>query len=283
MEANPMSEAYLPMLMAALALFGILSGFRVGMVLAGTAALFILAAQRALGGSSAGMGISVLVIGVLMAASSGIVGASVVLLALLALPRLQEAGFDKPSSAGLVAASGTLAILIPPSVMLIVLGDQLQTPVPDMFSGAIGPGLLLVLVYGLYIVWRARGLPRPEKTESKSIFQLLFDLGPLLALVICVLGSIIAGIATPTEASGLGAFGAVLITIMYRQFSIAMLMSAAKQTVITTSLVLFVMIGATCFSAVFKGIGGDEWVESGILAFGNDPYTVLFVVMASIF
>jgi len=328
-----MSEALLPMSMATIALAGILAGYRVGMVLAGTAALFIVvsdlpfayfnllvsriyanvlsnwllvaipmfifmgliletsgvaerslrAAQRALGGSAAGMGISVLVIGVLLAASSGIVGASVVLLALLALPRLEEAGFDKPSSAGLVAASGTLAILIPPSVMLIVLGDQLQTPVPDMFSGAIGPGLLLVLVYGLYIVWRAKGLPQPKPAASNSIFKLLFDLGPLLALVLCVLGSIVAGIATPTEASGLGAFGALLITILYRQFSTTMLMRAARQTVITTSLVLFVMIGATCFSAVFKGIGGDDWVEAGILAFGNEPYTVLFVVMVSIF
>ena len=128
-----------------------------------------------------------------MAASSGIVGASVVLLALLALPRLEEAGFDKATSAGLVASSGTLAILIPPSVMLIVLGDQLKTPVPEMFAGAIGPGLLLVVVYGLYVIWRAWGLPALARTERLSIPRLIFDLGPLLALVVCVLGSIIAG------------------------------------------------------------------------------------------
>jgi tripartite ATP-independent transporter DctM subunit len=105
----------------------------------------------------------------------------------------------------------------------------------------------------------------------------------LLVLVISVLGSIIAGIATPTEASGLGAFGAVLITILYRCFSWTMLMDAARKTVITTSLVLFVMIGATCFSAVFKGVGGDDLVEAGITAFGTEPFTVLAVVMASIF
>lgn len=328
-----MSESVLPLAMAALTLTGILAGYRVGMVLAGSAGLFILvsdlptaffnllvsriyanvlsnwllvaipmfilmglileisgvgerslrAAQRALGGSAAGMGVSVLVIGVLLAASSGIVGASVVLLALLALPRLEEAGYDKPTSAGLVAASGTLAILIPPSVMLIVLGDQLQTPVPDMFAGAIGPGLMLVLIYGLYIVWRARGLPAMPKRERVSPWKTLFDLGPLLALVISVLGSIIAGIATPTEASGLGAFGAVVITIIYGQFSFKMLMEAAKKTVVTVAVVLFVMIGATCFSAVFKGVGGDDLVEAGIMAFGNEPYTVLMVVMAAIF
>jgi tripartite ATP-independent transporter DctM subunit len=328
-----MSESILPLTMAALTLAGILAGYRVGMVLAGSAAIFILvsdlpvaffnllvsriyanvlsnwllvaipmfifmgliletsgvaerslrAAQRALGGSAAGMGLSVLVIGILLAASSGIVGASVVLLALLALPRLEEAGYDKSTSAGLVASSGTLAILIPPSVMLIVLGDQLKTPVPDMFAGAIGPGLLLVLVYGLFVAWRARGLPRMITVDRPTPLRLLFDLGPLLVLVISVLGSIIAGIATPTEASGLGAFGAVLITILYRCFSWTMLMDAARKTVITTSLVLFVMIGATCFSAVFKGVGGDDLVEAGITAFGTEPFTVLAVVMASIF
>ena len=328
-----MSEELLPIAMAALTLTGILAGYRVGMVLAGAAAIFILvsdlptaffsilvsriyanvlsnwllvaipmfifmgliletsgvaerslrAAQRALGGSAAGMGISVLVIGVLLAASSGIVGASVVLLALLALPRLQEAGFDKETSAGLIASSGTLAILIPPSVMLIVLGDQLKTPVPDMFAGAIGPGLLLVAVYSVYIIWKARKLPALPRTDRISIARLLFDLGPLLALVVSVLGSIIAGFATPTEASGIGVFGALLITILYRKFSFEMLMNSARQTVITTSLVLFVLIGATCFSAVFKGIGGDDLVEAGITAFGTDPYTVLAVVMISIF
>ncbi|WP_235607829.1 TRAP transporter large permease subunit, partial [Roseovarius indicus] len=213
-----MSDTALPLAMAALTLTGILAGYRVAMVLAGSAALFILvsdlptayfnlltsriyanvlsnwllvaipmfifmglvlektgvaerslrAAQQALGGSAAGMGISVLVIGVLLAASSGIVGASVVLLALLALPRLQETGYDKPTSAGLIAASGTLAILIPPSVMLIVLGDQLQTPVPDMFAGAIGPGLLLVAVYGILVAIRARTLPRAPRPEGRA-------------------------------------------------------------------------------------------------------------------
>ena len=229
------------------------------------------------------MGLSVLVIGVLLAASSGIVGASVVLLSLLALPRLLEAGYGDRTSAGLVTASGTLAILIPPSVMLIILGDQLQTPVPSMFAGAIGPGLLLVVVYAAYVMWRANGLPRQAAVGATSPFRLLLDLGPLLALVVSVLGSIIAGIATPTEASGVGAFGAVVITILYRQFSFAMLMKAATQTVITTSTVLFLMIGATCFSAVFKGVGGDDLVEAGIMAFGDGPFTVLAVVMVAIF
>lgn len=329
-----MSETALPLAMAALTLAGILAGYRVAMVLAGSAALFILvsdlptayfnlltsriyanvlsnwllvaipmfifmglvlektgvaerslrAAQQALGGSAAGMGISVLVIGVLLAASSGIVGASVVLLALLALPRLQETGYDKPTSAGLIAASGTLAILIPPSVMLIVLGDQLQTPVPDMFAGAIGPGLLLVAVYGILVAIRARNLPRAPRPEGRANpLRLLLDLGPLLSLIVIVLGSIIAGYATPTEASGLGAFGAILVALLYRRFDLSVIMDAARQTVTTTSMVLLVMIGATCFSAVFKAIGGDDMVETAITAFGTDPLTVLAVVMGAIF
>lgn len=328
-----MSDSLLPLAMAALTLAGIMAGYRVGMVLAGAAALFILisdlpvaffnllvsriyanvlsnwllvaipmfimmglilemsgvaerslrAAQKALGGSAAGMGISVLVIGVLLAASSGIVGASVVLLALLALPRLAEAGYDKPTSAGLIAASGTLAILIPPSVMLIVLGDQLQAPVPDMFAGAIGPGLMLVVAYGIYVIWKARKLPFLPRESDVSYLKILFDLGPLLALVISVLGSIVAGVATPTEASGLGAFGAVLITLLYGRFSFAMLLGAATKTVVATSVVLFVMIGATCFSAVFKGVGGADLVKAGVMAFGSDPFTVLAVVMGAIF
>ncbi|WP_434055458.1 MAG: TRAP transporter large permease subunit [Roseibium sp.] len=328
-----MSETILPLAMAGLTLGAILLGYRVGMVLAGSAALFILisdlpiaffnlltsriyanvlsnwllvaipmfifmglilevsgvaerslrAAQKALGGSAAGMGVSVLVVGVMLAASSGIVGASVVLLSLLALPRLLEAGYDKPTSAGLVTASGTLAILIPPSVMLIILGDQLQTPVPSMFAGAIGPGLLLVLVYAAFVIWRSRGLPRITGYERAAPLKILLDLGPLIGLVIAVLGSIIAGIATPTEASGLGAFGAVLMTALYGRFSLATLMEAARKTVVTTSTVLFLMIGATCFSAVFKAVGGDDLVEAGIMAFGDGPYIVLAVVMISIF
>ena len=329
-----MTDTALPLAMAALTLAGILAGYRVAMVLAGSAALFILvsdlptayfnlltsriyanvlsnwllvaipmfifmglvlektgvaerslrAAQQALGGSAAGMGISVLVIGVLLAASSGIVGASVVLLALLALPRLQETGYDKPTSAGLIAASGTLAILIPPSVMLIVLGDQLQTPVPDMFAGAIGPGLLLVAVYGILVAIRARNLPRAPRPEGRANpLRLLLDLGPLLSLIVIVLGSIIAGYATPTEASGLGAFGAIVVALLYRRFDLSVIMDAARQTVTTTSMVLLVMIGATCFSAVFKAVGGDDMVKTAITAFGTEPLTVLAVVMGAIF
>ncbi len=331
-----MSGFFLPLSMAALTLAGILAGYRVALVLAGTAAIFILVsdlplafvnlivsriyanalsnwllvaipmfifmgqileksgvaelalrgAQQALGGSATGMGLAVLVIGVLLAASSGIVGASVVLLGLLALPRMRQAGFDSATSSGLIAASGTLAILIPPSVMLIVLGDQLQTPIPDMFAGAVGPGLMLMLFYGIYVVWAARGLPardRGGRNLLRGLIRTLIDVGPLLVLVVCVLGAIIAGLATPTEASGLGALGAIVVTFLYGRFSVSGIMDAARDTVATTSMVMLVIIGATCFSAVFRGVGGDAMIRTAIRAFGSEPWTVMFVVMGAIF
>ena len=253
----------------------------------GVAERSLLGAQRALGGSAAGMGLAVLGVGLLLAAASGIVGASVVLLALLALPRLKEAGYDTQLSAGLVASSGTLAILLPPSVMLIVLSDQLQTSVPAMFAAAIGPGLLLVALYATYIVFRTWRLPRKAPVENQSlgpaVLSVLRDTAPLLLLVFCVLGAILGGIATPTEASGVGAFGAIVITIAYRRFSVAMVLQAAKETVISTSMILTVLIGATCFSAVFRRIGGDESIQTALSHISSGPWMTLAIIMAIIF
>lgn len=330
-------EAFLPVAMAGLTLAGILLGYRVALVLAGSSALFILvselplsffglivsriysnvianwllvaipmfifmglvleragiaeralqAAQTALGGSPAGMGIAVLVIGVMLAVSSGIVGASVVLLALLALPRLLENGYSKETSAGLIAASGTLAILIPPSVMLIVLADQLNVSVGDMFAAAFVPGFLLVGLYALYVLVLSRRLQpisgHPTEPSRPARFMIVRDLVPLILLVICVLGSIIAGIATPTEASGLGALGSIGIAALYRRCSAGMIMQAARETVVATSMVLFVMIGATCFAAVFNGIGGNAAIEHAFSGISGGPWILLAVVMVVIF
>ena len=246
--------------------------------------------QRLFGGSAGGMGLSVLLIGVLLAAASGIVGASVVLLCLLALPRLREAGYDNATAGGLIAASGTLAILIPPSVMLIILGDQLQTPVPSMFAGAIGPGLVLAGLYAVYVLIRTARIdrmPSPDRPGTgltlANLLRLIADIAPLLALVVSVLGSIIAGLATPTEASGLGAAGAILITVLYGRFRPSVVMEAAKETVIATSMVLMVIVGATCFAAVFRGVGGDALIQGGLQALGDAPWTILIVVMAAVF
>ena len=242
--------------------------------------------QQALGGSAAGMGASVVIVGVLLAASSGIVGASVVLLTLLALPRLAEAGYDARLSSGLIASSGTLAILIPPSVMLIVLGDQLSVPVPSMFAGALGPGLLLVAIYLAFVLWRSRGLPSKARHGAGGLsgaLVLVRDILPLVALIVAVLGSILTGIATPTEASGLGALGACVTAALYGRFRLSILMQAARETVITTTMVLTVMIGATCFAAVFRGLGGDAMIETGLEAIGGGPWAALIAIMAFIF
>lgn len=323
--------------MAAVTLTGILTGYRVALVLAGAAALFILftdtpvsffklllsrvysnvltnwllvaipmfifmghvlektgvaerslkAAQSALGGTPAGMCLSVMVIGVLLAASSGIVGASVVLLTLLALPRLNEVGVNDKLASGLIASSGTLAILVPPSIMLIVLGDQLKVPVGDMFGGAILPGLLLVFLIGIYTYFHTRSLSQKNQgvvaIERLGLLATLRDLLPLVLLIISVLGSIVAGIATPTEAAGLGALGALLIAVFYRLFSWPVVMKSARDTVSASSMIFLVLIGATCFSAVFRKMGGDEAILDLISIFGTEPWTILVVVMGMIF
>jgi tripartite ATP-independent transporter DctM subunit len=260
-----------------------------GLVLerSGIAERALRAAQAALGGTPAGMGIAVLVVGLMLACSSGIVGASVVLLALLALPQLLRNGYSKESAAGLIAASGSLAILIPPSVMLIVLADQLKVSVGDLFTAAFVPGLLLAALYAVRVLWLARRLtpvsPAADPKQRLRILPLVRDLLPLALLVVCVLGSIVTGVATPTEASGLGAFGAIAIACLYRSCSRSLLMQAARETIVATSMVLMVMIGATCFAAVFNGIGGNAAIERGFTGISGGPWLLLAVVMVVIF
>lgn len=241
-------------------------------------------AQQALGGSPFSMALSVLLIGTLLAASSGIVGASVILLTMLGLPRLLEAGYNKPLAAGVVASSGTIAILIPPSLMLIILGDQMQASIPGLFAGAIVPGLLLVLMYALYTAARA---PRAATTEpslsASRVLRLLIDIGPLLLLIMAVLGSILAGFATPTEASGVGALGAILIAALNGQAQPGMIWAAARDAVVATSMVIAIVIGATCFAAVFRRIGGDEMIQAGLDLIGGGPWMVLLIMMVVMF
>lgn len=241
-------------------------------------------AQQALGGSPFSMALSVLLIGTLLAASSGIVGASVILLTMLGLPRLLEAGYNKPLAAGVVASSGTIAILIPPSLMLIILGDQMQASIPGLFAGAIVPGLLLVLMYALYTAARAPRTATAEPSLSASnVLRLLIDIGPLLLLIIAVLGSILAGFATPTEASGVGALGAILIAALNGQAQPSIIWAAARDAVVATSMVIAIVIGATCFAAVFRRIGGDEMIQAGLGLIGGGPWMVLFIMMVVMF
>jgi len=239
-----------------------------------------------------GLAASVALLGVILASSTGIIGASVVMLGVLALPLMLQQGYSKPLAAGIIAASGTLGIIIPPSIMLVLMGAILQISVGDLFKAALVPGLMLGFLYVTYIFvlgWLRPGMaPLPaERQVSQSIgldlVHLARDLiGPML-LVMTVLGSILAGIATPTEASALGAAGALFLATLYGKLKIPMLREVVRGTGSTTGMIIFVMIGATCFSSIFKRLGGDTMIEDQITGTALGPYSVLFMLMAIIF
>lgn len=238
-----------------------------------------------------GYAFAVAIIGIVMAASTGIIGASVVLMGMIALPTMMQNRYDPRISTGLIAASGTLGILLPPSIMLIILGDQLRVPVGDLFIGAIGPGLMLAGLYLLYLIavaiFQPHRMPPREKqaVESRSelVIGLLRDLLAPVLLIVCVLGSIIAGIATPTEAAAVGAAGALLLALLSRRLDFTTLRSSLGETTKTTAMIAFVMIGATIFSVVFRRLGGDDMVADAFGFAGDNPYVVLLTIMGLIF
>ncbi|MBX9450606.1 MAG: TRAP transporter large permease subunit [Mesorhizobium sp.] len=238
-----------------------------------------------------GYAFAVAIIGVVMAASTGIIGASVVLMGMMALPAMTQARYDPKVSTGLIAASGTLGILIPPSIMLIVLGDQLRVSVGDLFMGAIGPGLLLAGLYFLYLIAIAIFQPHrmppldhaPAESRKAAMLGLARDLLAPIILVVSVLGTIVAGIATPTEAAAIGAAGAMILALFSGKLDLATLRTAVRDTTKTTAMIIFVMIGATIFSVIFRRLGGDEMVIHAFDALGTGPYFVLFTIMALVF
>lgn len=238
-----------------------------------------------------GMAVSVVLIGVVLAASTGIIGASVVLLATIAMPAMRGAGYDDQLGLGVVGATGCLGILIPPSIMLIVMGDQLQIPVGDLFRGAMVPGLLLALAYVAYAVFIA--LRYPDRAPAKPIEagrelrEVVLDLiGSLVApllLVIAVLGSIVFGIATPTEASGVGAAGATLIALMSKRLTWSGFREVCESTGTTTAFLFALIFGASCFSVVLRGYGGDELIENALHAIPLPPTGTLILILFIVF
>jgi tripartite ATP-independent transporter DctM subunit len=239
-----------------------------------------------------GYAFAVAIIGVVMAASTGIIGASVVLMGMMALPAMRAAGYDLRLSSGLIAASGTLGILIPPSIMLIILGDQLRISVGDLFMGAIGPGLMLSGFYTLFLIGVAifapHKMPAPGRSlESPGFWRALWaltrDLVAPVLLIVSVLGTIILGIATPTESAAIGATGALLLALLSRRLSLKALSLALRDTTKTTAMIVFVMIGATIFSVVFRRLGGDAMIAELFLVEERNPYMVLIFIMAMIF
>jgi tripartite ATP-independent transporter DctM subunit len=242
-----------------------------------------------------GLAISVVVVGALLGASTGIVGATVVTMGLLAVPTMLRRGYQKELATGTVSASGTLGQIIPPSIVLVLIGDIVGVSVGDLFMGAVLPGLLLVGLFILYILivslLRPGVAPAISKQELASISprQLAKRVGmallPPLFLIVAVLGSIFAGIASPTEAAAVGAVGATLLTIVNKKFNLSLLQEVMQSTVKLTCMVFIILCGAAAFGLVFRGLGGDHLVRGflGGIAHKHSHGAVLAIVMGLIF
>ena len=256
-----------------------------------------------------GLGISVILVGMLLAASTGIVGATVVTMGLLSLPTMLKRGYDPSIATGAICASGTLGQIIPPSIILILLGDVLSSAyqqaqldmgtfipktvsVGDLFAGALFPGLLLVVLYIIYLAVMAYikpnlmpAIPKSERNiDTTDLFlRVIKVLFPPLFLILAVLGSILAGLATPTEAASVGAIGAMILAISQRQFNIKILQHVMRDTLRITSMVFLIFIGASLFSLVFRGFGGDDVVRDILTNLPGGVVGAMFVVMLVMF
>ena len=246
--------------------------------------------QRLFGNVKGGLAITVTLIGIILAASTGIIGASVVLLGLMSLPVMLKQNYAKPIALGTIAASGTLGILIPPSIMLVIMGDQLAVSVVDLFMGAVFPGLILGILYVVYIF--SYGLLKPENVPLsvdhepiglKDVVRVMVDILPPAFLILAVLGSIFMGMATVTEASGIGAFGAMLLTIAYKRFSFEVLKDVVINTMNTAAYIFAIFVGATIFALVLRECGGDQFIEEGLESLGLGPYGMIIAVLFIIF
>ena len=252
-----------------------------------------------------GLGLAVIIVGMLMAASTGIVGATVVTMGLLALPTLLEKGYDPKLATGTIAATGTLGQIIPPSIALVLLGDvlsnayqqaQLQqgvfapktVSVGDLFAGALIPGIVLVAMYSLFMLFQTTAQKHNgvavEKTRPKgNSYGLIKGFAPPFILIISVLGSILFGYATPTEAAALGAMGSLFLAALNRNLSFSILHEISQSTMRTTAMVFFILLGASIFSLVFRGFGGDDLVQSFFADMPGGVWGAVAVVMVVIF
>ncbi|WP_062267784.1 TRAP transporter large permease [Endozoicomonas arenosclerae] len=264
---------------------------------------------RLFGRMRGGLGLSVTLVGMLLAASTGIVGATVVTMGLLSLPTMLKRGYSTSLATGTICATGSLGQIIPPSIALVLLGDVLSTAyqqaqlqmgifspktvsVGDLFVGAIIPGLILVAAYAIYLMivaWRnpaaAPGLTNEdlEAYDKGDNGSLLMNLLPPLLLIGAVLGSILAGAATPTEAAGVGALGAILLAVLKRQLNVNTLSETLKNTTKVTCMVFLILIGASVFSLVFRGFGGEELIHELFTSMPGGVFTAVLVVMLVMF
>ena len=253
-----------------------------------------------------GLGIGVVLVGMLLAASTGIVGATVVTMGMLALPSMLKAGYDEKIATGTICAAGTLGQIIPPSIVLILLAEMLQganeeaglmtgdlAPLPvtaiDLFAGALIPGLILVGMFIIYILIVAKLKPsdlpilQSTKTKSEKIRTAVFEVIPPIFLILSVLGSIFMGIATPTESASVGAAGAALLALFRKELNFKNISAAAITTVKMSSFVFIILIGASMFSLVFRGFEGDDMISNFLTNLPGGEYGALLVVMITIF
>ncbi|TQV82743.1 TRAP transporter large permease subunit [Exilibacterium tricleocarpae] len=259
---------------------------------------------KACGTMPGGLGISVVLVGMLLAASTGIVGATVVTMGLMSLPTMLKRGYDPSLAAGTICATGTLGQIIPPSIALVLLGDILSgayqqaqinmgvfNPQPvsvgDLFVGAVVPGLILVVIYIAYLMLAATVkpacAPKISRSETLNRRRVLLSLLPPIGLIALVLGSIISGAATPTEAAGVGALGATLLALGKRQLNRQRLREVVLSTTSVTAMVFTILIGASLFSLVFRGFGGEELIEHFFSQLPGGTFTAVLVVMVVIF
>ena len=265
--------------------------------------------SRMFGGLRGGLGIAVIVVGMLLAASTGIVGATVITMGLLALPTMLKRGYDPAVATGVISASGTLGQIIPPSIVLVLLGDVLSSAyqqaqlaqgvfaprtvsVGDLFMGALLPGLMLVALYAAWILTLAVFRPAlvPARQTDKqagrppvSLTQFLLALAPPLVLIAAVLGSIILGVATPTEAAGVGAVGAMLLAVLRRELNFRRIGDIARATARVSSMVFLILVGASLFSLVFRGYGGDDVVREFLMSLPGGVFGAVVLVMLLMF
>ena len=263
--------------------------------------------SRLCGALPGGLGLSVMVVGVLLAASTGIVGATVVTLGLLALPCMLQRGYDPPVACGAICASGTLGQIIPPSIVLVLLGDVMSSAfqkaqldmgifspqtvsVADLFAGAMLPGLALVGLYVAYLLftaWRTPerlpSAPRDSEAPELTAREVLGVLVAPLALIITVLGAILAGLATPTEAASLGAVGSLLLALREGPITLDMLRAITRDTARVSSMVFMVLVGASIFSLVFRGLGGDDLVHEWLSNLPGGVFGAMVAVMLLMF
>ena len=246
--------------------------------------------QKLFGNVKGGLAVTVALIGIILAASTGIIGASVVLLGVMSLPVMLKQKYDKPLALGTIAASGCLGILIPPSIMLVIMGDQLSIPILDLFMGAVFPGLILGFLYIAYILVYCKIYPEKaplaadhREINLKDVLQALYDIIPPAGLILLVLGSIFMGVATVTEASGVGALGATLIALLFKRLNWKVLKDVVLNTMNTSAYIFAIFVGATIFALVLRECGGDELIESALMGLGFGPHGLIIFVLVLVF